>query len=185
MTFIDLDASEENHYHLSYIPSTKSQLEQEFGNKKDMVSVYISRDKEKTQIQISKNATILELKEKYLKGAAQALTLKFMGMLLNNDKTLPDYTIGDQDCLDATLDRSSIDSSQYVKLKLRFENEMHSFKISPIDKLEKLFEKYANKINKPLNHLKFIFDGYSLSPNDSCQSLELENNFIIDVQEIH
>ena len=54
--------------------------------------------------------------------------------------------------------------------------------ISSDELVQKLFEKYAQKIGKDLKKLKFIFDGYVISGDETCESLELENNFIIDVQ---
>ena len=182
--YIDLDASEEDHYQLTHVVPKAQQIKQDLKTVKGGITVYIEQDKQKTPIQIKANATIKELKEKYAKSVSTALTFKFIGMVLKDEKTLKDYTISDNDTINCTIDKTKIDASQYVKLKLRFENESHSFKICPIDKLEKLFDKYAQKIGKDVNRLKFIFDGYVISGDETCETLELENNFIIDVQAI-
>ena len=182
--YIDLDSSSEDHYQLTHIVPKAKQLQQESGYVKGGITVYIELDGEKTPIQIKKTATVKELKEKYAKTIAPAITFKFIGMQLKDNETIKSYTIDNNDTINATVDKAKIDSSQYIKLKLRFENDSHSFKICPIDKLQKLFDKYAEKIGKKVEKLKFIFDGYVLTGNETCESLELENNFIIDVQAI-
>ncbi|ELP92473.1 hypothetical protein EIN_523710 [Entamoeba invadens IP1] len=178
--YIDLVAAEESHYSLSSQPSVQDQMKMEFGTGSG-INVTVRRDGAKKTMKVPKTTTIKQLKEIYSKDTSAALTFKFVGILLKDEKTLDNYTVEDGDTIDCTVDEKAIDPSHFVKLKLRYDNNISSFRISPIDKLEKLFVRFAEKIGEDVTHLKFLFDGYTISMEDTANSQELENNFIIDV----
>ena len=50
-----------------------------------------------------------------------------------------------------------------------------------MEPLERMMRKYASKVGVPYGQLTFNFDGESLSPRDTAQQLDLEEDFCIDV----
>jgi len=72
-----------------------------------------------------------------------------------------------------------------IELKVQTKDRRASvnIKLSMVDKMSVLMEKYSQMKNVEMSTLKFYFDGEELDAEETCHSLELEGGECIDVHE--
>lgn len=70
-----------------------------------------------------------------------------------------------------------------LRIKVQLQNKIHKFKINKDDKFLKLFTGFSKAVNKPLESLKFTFDGEEISPNTTPNDLDFEDDFLVDAKE--
>jgi len=74
------------------------------------------------------------------------------------------------------------ESSEYIKIKVvgQDTNELH-FRVKKTTAFSKLKKSYSDRIGVPLTSLRFLFDGRRIDDNDTPQSLDMEEEDVIEV----
>ena len=99
----------------------------------EKITVKIVHDTITTPLRTTSKTTIGELKKQYNHGVSKGLIFKFMGMVLKDDRDLDSYTVSDGDTIQALVDEHEVDTSNYVRLKLRYgSGKPQTFKMSPV-----------------------------------------------------
>eukprot|EP00039_Didymoeca_costata_P018317 m.333028 g.333028 ORF g.333028 m.333028 type:complete len:102 (-) comp17048_c0_seq1:136-441(-) len=76
------------------------------------------------------------------------------------------------------------DDSKHINLKVMAQDntEVH-FKIKRSTKMSKLIEAYCKRQGLQSGSIRFLFDGQQVGPDDSPESLDMEDNDCIDVMQ--
>ncbi|KAG9448995.1 hypothetical protein H6P81_008960 [Aristolochia fimbriata] len=73
------------------------------------------------------------------------------------------------------------ETRQKVVISIQDMDGLKSFRMYMDDKFEKLFKLYSEKVDTTLEKLVFLFDGDKVNPSATPQTLDMENEDIIEV----
>ncbi|KAH7637435.1 small ubiquitin-related modifier-like protein [Dermatophagoides farinae] len=73
-------------------------------------------------------------------------------------------------------------SPEYIKIKVVGQDttELH-FRVKKTTSFSKLKKSYSDRVGVPLSSLRFLFDGRRIDDSDTPQSLEMEEEDVIEV----
>jgi len=73
-------------------------------------------------------------------------------------------------------------TAEFINLRLIGQDDSeYRFRVKKTIHMAKLKESYSSRVGKHISYLRFMFDGSRLSDDSSPQSLDMENNDIIEV----
>ena len=77
---------------------------------------------------------------------------------------------------------SKENTPEYIKIKVvgQDTNELH-FRVKKTTAFSKMKKSYSDRIGVPLSSLRFLFDGRRIDDNDTPQSLDMEEEDVIEV----
>jgi len=122
-------------------------------------------------------------------------------MFLKLHETPEDYAMADDDQVDVFIQGDSSPASSpiasypvvqegppldvkgdegSVKLKVRSGNKEERFKLGKDDQFQKLFDAFCSRVNLPNKNVKFMFDGRVLDPRSTPETLDMEDDDLID-----
>jgi len=87
------------------------------------------------------------------------------------------------DLLPLALDQpTQTESAQAVKLKVRDSTGVTKFRLGYTEPFRKLFDKYCTHLKVSKTSVKFVFDGDELDLDETPETLDVEDDDIIDVE---